>query len=75
MSCGHDLPILLDFSVHLLLNANIKVDGGKEIHHNVRAVTKGEGLGIFPEHEPPAILMKQTNKQNQGKVEPDKSQV
>ena len=33
------------------LNANIKVDGGKEIHHNVR------------------------NKQNQRKVEPDKSQV
>ena len=57
------------------LNANIKLDGGKEIHHNVRAVTKGEGLGISPEHEPPAILMKQTKKQNQGKVEPDKSQV
>ena len=32
-------------------SANIKVDGGKEIHHNFRAVTKGRGLGISPEHE------------------------
>ena len=29
-------------------------------YHNVRAVTKGGGRGISPEHEPPAILMKQT---------------
>ena len=49
------------------VNANMKVDGGKEIHHNVRAVTKGEGLGISPEHEPPAILMKQTNKQTKSR--------
>ena len=49
------------------LNANIKVDGGKEIHHNIRAVTKGGGLGISPEHEPPAILTKQTNKQTKSR--------